>query len=153
MKKKAKITGIEYGKKFESGPYFGPGENIGILLDSSVHKEDIQRGSVLAAVGTVQEYTEFDAVVYMLSEEECKGNQRQLFTDLNLQFYFRTVYVDGRISCAGVIEPNSHGEIHVILKQPHSLEQHMRFAICNNSSSSSSKMIGAGCITGLGTKE
>ena len=72
------------------------GDNIGALL-RGVDKDEVQRGQVLAAPGSITPHTEFEAQVYVLSKEE-GGRHKPFFTNYRPQFYFRTTDITGTIS-------------------------------------------------------
>ncbi|MDI5443970.1 EF-Tu/IF-2/RF-3 family GTPase, partial [Salmonella enterica subsp. enterica serovar Montevideo] len=88
---KTTVTGVEMFRKLLD--YAEAGDNIGALL-RGVAREDIQRGQVLAAPGTITPHTKFTAEVYVLSKEE-GGRHTPFFTNYRPQFYFRTTDVTG----------------------------------------------------------
>merc|ERR1711953_1110692 len=71
------------------------GDNVGILL-RGVTREDIERGMVLAKVGSINPHTNFEAEVYVLTKEE-GGRHTPFFTGYRPQFYVRTTDVTGKI--------------------------------------------------------
>ena len=84
-------TGVEMFKKLlDEGM---AGDNVGILL-RGVKKEEVQRGQVLAAPGSIQPHTKFEGEVYVLSKEE-GGRHTPFFSGYRPQFYFRTTDVTG----------------------------------------------------------
>lgn len=84
-------TGVEmFQKTLDQGQ---AGDNVGILL-RGLKKEDIQRGQVIAAPGTIKPHTKFEAEVYVLSKEE-GGRHTPFFSGYRPQFYFRTTDVTG----------------------------------------------------------
>jgi elongation factor Tu len=125
---KTTVTGVEMFRK-ELG--FGQaGDNVGCLLRGT-KKEDVERGQVLAAIGTVLPHTKFKAEVYVLSKDE-GGRHTPFFKGYRPQFYFRTTDVTGDIELpAGVdmVMPGDNVAMVVTLITPIAMEQHMRFAI------------------------
>jgi elongation factor Tu len=138
---KTTITGIEmFNKTLGEGM---AGDNAGILLRSA-KKEDVHRGQVLAAVGSVKPHTEFDAEVYILSKEE-GGRHTPFFTGYKPQFYMRTTDVTGEVSLAEGVEmvmPGDTVTFKVKLVGPVALEEKQRFAIREGG-----KTVGAGVVT------
>lgn len=119
------------------------GENVGILL-RGLEKEDIERGMVLAAPGTVTPHTEFKGPVYILTKEE-GGRHKPFFTGYRPQFYIRTTDVTGTVELPAGVEmvmPGDNVEIKVKLTSPIAMEKGMRFAIREGG-----RTIGAGTIS------
>ncbi|MGE7057543.1 elongation factor Tu, partial [Paenibacillus glucanolyticus] len=88
---KTTVTGVEMFRKLLD--YAEAGDNIGALL-RGVAREDVQRGQVLAAPGSITPHTKFKAEVYVLSKDE-GGRHTPFFTNYRPQFYFRTTDVTG----------------------------------------------------------
>ena len=88
---KTTVTGVEMFRKLLD--YAEAGDNIGALL-RGVAREDVQRGQVLAAPGSITPHTEFKAEVYVLSKDE-GGRHTPFFSNYRPQFYFRTTDVTG----------------------------------------------------------
>ncbi|MFI3232409.1 elongation factor Tu, partial [Staphylococcus aureus] len=86
---KTTVTGVEMFRKLLD--YAEAGDNIGALL-RGVAREDVQRGQVLAAPGSITPHTEFKAEVYVLSKDE-GGRHTPFFSNYRPQFYFRTTDV------------------------------------------------------------
>ncbi|MDD9330684.1 MAG: EF-Tu/IF-2/RF-3 family GTPase, partial [Bartonella sp.] len=91
---KTTVTGVEMFRKLLD--YAEAGDNIGALL-RGVSRDDISRGQVLAAPGTITPHTNFKADVYVLSKEE-GGRHTPFFTNYRPQFYFRTTDVTGVVT-------------------------------------------------------
>ncbi|WP_255448447.1 EF-Tu/IF-2/RF-3 family GTPase, partial [Telmatospirillum sp. J64-1] len=90
---KTTVTGVEmFRKLLDSGE---AGDNIGALLRGT-KREDVERGQVLAAPGTITPHTEFKAEAYILTKEE-GGRHTPFFSNYRPQFYFRTTDVTGTI--------------------------------------------------------
>ena len=138
---KTTITGIEmFNKTLNEGM---AGDNAGILLRSA-KKDDVHRGQVLAAVGSVKPHTEFEAEVYILSKEE-GGRHTPFFTGYKPQFYMRTTDVTGEVTLAAGVEmvmPGDTVTFKVALVGPVALEEKQRFAIREGG-----KTVGAGVVT------
>ena len=119
------------------------GENVGILL-RGIEKKDIERGMVLAAVGTCAPHTKFKGTVYVLTKEE-GGRHKPFFTGYRPQFYFRTTDVTGTVALpegTEMVMPGDNVEITGELLSPVAMEEGMRFAIREGG-----KTIGAGTVT------
>ncbi len=120
-----------------------PGDNIGILL-RGVSKEDVERGQVVAAPGSIKPHTRFKAETYILTKEE-GGRHTPFFSGYRPQFYFRTTDVTGVIGLPDGVEmvmPGDNVTLEVSLITPVALEEGLRFAIREGG-----KTVGAGVIT------
>ena len=138
---KTVVTGVEMFKK--SMKEAQAGDNVGILL-RGVEREDIERGQVLAAPGTVTPHSEFEAQVYVLSKEE-GGRHKAFFTGYRPQFYIRTTDVTGEITLSEGVEmvmPGDNATFKVKLINPVALEEGVRFAIREGG-----QTVGAGAVT------
>ena len=91
---KTTVTGVEMFRKLLD--YAEAGDNIGALL-RGVAREDVQRGQVLAAPGSITPHTKFKAEVYVLSKDE-GGRHTPFFSNYRPQFYFRTTDVTGVVN-------------------------------------------------------
>jgi len=119
------------------------GDNVGILL-RGVEKDDVERGMVIAAPGTIKPHKEFMAEVYVLTKEE-GGRHKPFFSGYKPQFYFRTTDVTGTITLPEGVEmvmPGDNVNMKVVLQKPVALEPGLRFAIREGG-----KTIGAGVVT------
>ena len=138
---KTTVTGIEmFNKSLQEGM---AGDNAGILI-RGVKKEDITRGQVLAAIGSVTPHTDFEAEVYILSKEE-GGRHTPFFTGYKPQFYIRTTDVTGEVALAPGVEmvmPGDTVTFKVKLIAPVALEVQQRFAIREGG-----RTVGAGVVT------
>ena len=125
---KTTITGVEMFRKIlDSGE---AGDNVGCLLRGT-KKEEVERGQVLAAPGSMNPHTEFSAEVYVLSKEE-GGRHTPFFKGYRPQYYFRTTDVTGDITLPEGVEmvmPGDNVTINVQLITPIAMEKTMRFAI------------------------
>ncbi len=138
---KTVVTGIEmFNKMLDEGM---AGDNVGILL-RGIKKEDIERGQVLAAPGSVTPHTEFEAEVYLLSKEE-GGRHTPVFAGYKPQFYIRTTDVTGEMTLPEGTEMAMPGDtisLKIKLIAPIALEEKQRFAIREGG-----KTVGAGVVT------
>ena len=138
---KSTVTGIEmFNKSLGEGI---AGDNAGILL-RGLKKEDIHRGQVLSAPGTVTPHTEFEAEVYVLKKEE-GGRHTPFFTGYKPQFYVRTTDVTGDVTLAEgteMVMPGDTVTFKVKLTSPVALEEQQRFAVREGG-----KTVGAGVVT------
>ena len=135
------ITGIEmFRKLLDEGQ---AGDNLGVLL-RGIEKDDLERGMVLAAPGSITPHTTFKASVYCLTKEE-GGRHTPFFKGYRPQFYFRTTDVTGDVELpAGteMVMPGDNIAVTVTLIQPVAMEKEQRFAIREGG-----KTVGAGVIT------
>ncbi len=124
---KTTITGVEmFNKTLEYGQ---AGDNVGCLLRGT-KKDEIERGQVLAAPGTITPHTKFEGQVYVLTQEE-GGRHTPFFSGYRPQFYFRTTDVTGtlKLKDAEMCMPGDNVEIEVELLKPVAMEQGVRFAV------------------------
>jgi len=135
------VTGVEmFNKSLDQGQ---AGDNAGILL-RGLKKEDIHRGQVLAAKGSVTPHTEFEAEVYILKKEE-GGRHTPFFSGYKPQFYIRTTDVTGDVTLNEGVEmvmPGDTVTFNVKLVAPIALEEKTRFAIREGG-----RTVGAGVVT------
>jgi len=106
------------------------GDNVGVLL-RGIDKDDVERGQVLAAPGSITPHTEFEAQVYILSKEE-GGRHTPFFDGYRPQFYFRTTDVTGQAHLPEGVEmvmPGDNVEMKVDMIAPIAMEEGLRFAI------------------------
>ncbi|HMO02097.1 MAG TPA: elongation factor Tu [Oligoflexia bacterium] len=138
---KTTITGIEmFRKSLDEGQ---AGDNAGCLL-RGLKREDVERGQVLAAVGTIKPHKKFKGEAYILKKEE-GGRHKPFFTGYTPQFYFRTTDVTGDIKLPEGVEmamPGDRISIEVSLYQPIAMEKQVRFAIREGG-----KTVGSGVVT------
>ena len=138
---KTTCTGVEmFRKLLDEGQ---AGDNIGALL-RGIDKDEVQRGQVLAAPGSITPHTEFEAQVYVLSKEE-GGRHKPFFTNYRPQFYFRTTDITGTITLPEGTEmcmPGDNTEMHVELINPIAMDEGLRFAIREGG-----RTVGAGSVT------
>jgi len=123
--------------------YAEPGDAVGILL-RGVDREDIERGQVLAAPGTIKPHTYAEAEVYVLSKEE-GGRHTPFFNGYKPQFYIRTTDVTGTIELPEGVEmvmPGDNITMKIKLIYPVALEKGLRFAIREGG-----KTVGAGSFS------
>jgi len=138
---KTTCTGVEmFRKLLDEGQ---AGDNIGALL-RGIDKDDVQRGQVLAAPGSITPHTEFEAQVYVLSKEE-GGRHKPFFSNYRPQFYFRTTDITGTITLPEGTEmcmPGDNTTMHVDLINPIAMDEGLRFAIREGG-----RTVGAGSVT------
>lgn len=139
--KKTVVTGVEmFRKLLDQGE---AGDNVGLLL-RGIAKEDVERGQVLCAPGTIKPHKKFKAETYILTKEE-GGRHTPFFTGYRPQFYFRTTDVTGVFSLPKGVEmvmpgDNVAGEVELIT--PVAMEKEVRFAIREGG-----RTVGAGVVT------
>ena len=125
---KTTITGVEmFRKLLDQGQ---AGDNVGALLRGT-KKEEVERGQVLCAPGSITPHTNFEANVYVLTKDE-GGRHKPFFANYRPQFYFRTTDVTGSISLpAGteMVMPGDNTEMTVELGKPIAMDEGLRFAI------------------------
>ncbi len=139
---KTVVTGIEmFNKLLDKGM---AGDNAGLLL-RGIKKDDVTRGMVLAAHGSVTPHTKFEAEVYVLGKEE-GGRHKPFFKGYKPQFYIRTTDVTGEVSelPAGVemVMPGDTVTVTISLIDKVAVEDQMRFAIREGG-----RTVGAGVVT------
>jgi elongation factor Tu len=140
---KTTVTGVEMFRKLLD--YAEAGDNIGALL-RGVAREDIQRGQVLAAPGTITPHTKFTAEVYVLSKEE-GGRHTPFFTNYRPQFYFRTTDVTGVCQLpegTEMVMPGDNVAMEVDLIHPIAIEEGTRFSIREGG-----RTVGSGVVTSI----
>ena len=127
-KQKTTVTGIEmFRKLLDEGQ---AGDNIGALL-RGIKREDIVRGQVLCAPGTITCHTKFTAQVYVLTKDE-GGRHTPFFNNYRPQFYFRTTDVTGVCNLPDGVEmcmPGDNVEMTIELIHPIAMSQGLTFAI------------------------
>ena len=125
---KTTVTGIEMFRKLLDEAQAG--DNIGALL-RGIKREDVERGQVLTAPGTVTCHTKFTAQVYVLTKDE-GGRHTPFFNNYRPQFYFRTTDVTGVCNLPEGTEmcmPGDNVEMTIELIHPIAMEQGLTFAI------------------------
>ena len=139
--RKTVCTGVEmFRKLLDEGQ---AGDNVGILL-RGIKKEDIVRGQVLAAPGSILPHTKFKAEVYVLNKEE-GGRHTPFFKGYRPQFYFRTTDVTGAVELPEGVEmvmPGDNIAMEVELITPVAMEKELRFAIREGG-----RTVGAGVVS------
>lgn len=138
---KTTVTGIEmFNKEMKEGL---AGDNCGLLL-RGIKKEDVERGQVLCATGSITPHKKFKAQMLILKKEE-GGRHSPFFTGYRPQFYFRTTDVTGSVSLpAGreMVMPGDDVEVTVELVSKIAMEKELKFAVREGG-----RTIGAGVIT------
>jgi elongation factor Tu len=138
--KETVVTGVEmFNKTLEHGE---AGDNVGLLL-RGIEKDEVERGMVIAAPGSITPHTKFDCEVYVLTKEE-GGRHSPFFAGYRPQFYFRTTDVTGNVTLQGaeMCMPGDNVRMNVELITPIAMEEGVRFAIREGG-----KTIGAGVVT------
>ena len=135
------VTGVEmFRKQLDEAE---AGDNIGALL-RGVQREEIERGQVLAAPGTIHPHTKFEAEVYVLTKDE-GGRHTPFFSGYRPQFYFRTTDVTGNIELEEGVEmvmPGDNAKFIIELITPIAIEEGLRFAIREGG-----RTVGAGVVS------
>ena len=138
---KTTVTGVEmFRKLLDEGR---AGDNIGALL-RGVKREEIERGQVLAAPGSITPHTKFKAECYILTKEE-GGRHTPFFNGYRPQFYFRTTDVTGVVTLPEGVEmvmPGDNVTIEGVLITPIAMEKELRFAIREGG-----RTVGAGVVS------
>ena len=134
-------TGVEmFRKLLDEGR---AGENVGVLLRGT-KREEVERGQVLAAPGTITPHTKFEAEVYILSKEE-GGRHTPFFSNYRPQFYFRTTDVTGAVALPDGVEmvmPGDNVKMSGELIAPIAMDEGLRFAIREGG-----RTVGAGVVS------
>ena len=138
---KTTCTGIEmFRKLLDQGE---AGDNVGVLLRGT-KREDVERGQVLCAPGSITPHTKFKAEAYILTKEE-GGRHTPFFTNYRPQFYFRTTDVTGVVTLpegTEMVMPGDNVEMEVQLIVPIAMEEKLRFAIREGG-----RTVGAGVVS------
>ena len=138
---KTVCTGVEmFRKLLDEGK---AGENVGVLLRGT-KREDVERGQVLSAPGSITPHTKFEAQVYVLSKEE-GGRHTPFFKGYRPQFYVRTTDVTGEVTLPDGVEmvmPGDDIAVTVELISPVAMEDGMKFAIREGG-----RTVGAGVVS------
>jgi elongation factor Tu len=138
---KTTCTGVEmFRKLLDEGR---AGENVGVLLRGT-KREDVERGQVLAAPGSITPHTDFEAEVYILSKDE-GGRHTPFFKGYRPQFYFRTTDVTGSVELPEGVEmvmPGDNVKMVVSLISPIAMDEGLRFAIREGG-----RTVGAGVVS------
>ena len=135
------VTGVEMFKKLLEQAEAG--DNIGALL-RGVQRNEIERGQVLAAPGTIHPHTKFEAEVYVLTKDE-GGRHTPFFSGYRPQFFFRTTDVTGNIELEEGVEmvmPGDNAKFKIELITPIAIEEGLRFAIREGG-----RTVGAGVVS------
>ena len=137
---KTTCTGVEmFRKLLDEGR---AGDNVGVLLRGT-KRDEVERGQVLAHVGTITPHTRFEAEVYILSKDE-GGRHTPFFKGYRPQFYFRTTDVTGAVELPEGVEmvmPGDNVQMQVSLIAPIAMEEGLRFAIREGG-----RTVGAGVV-------
>ena len=138
---KTTCTGVEmFRKLLDEGQ---AGDNIGALLRGT-KKEDVERGQVLCAPGSITPHTNFEGQVYVLTKEE-GGRHKPFFNNYRPQFFFRTTDVTGTVELpkgTEMVMPGDNVTMTVELGKPIAMDEGLRFAIREGG-----RTVGAGRVT------
>ena len=138
---KTTCTGVEmFRKLLDQGQ---AGDNVGVLLRGT-KREEVERGQVLCAPGSITPHTEFEAEAYILTKEE-GGRHTPFFTNYRPQFYFRTTDVTGVVTLpegTEMVMPGDNVKMNVTLIAPIAMEEKLRFAIREGG-----RTVGAGVVS------
>jgi elongation factor Tu len=137
---KTTCTGVEmFRKLLDQGE---AGDNVGVLLRGT-KREDVERGQVLAHVGSINPHTKFNAEIYVLSKDE-GGRHTPFFNGYRPQFYFRTTDITGAVELQEGVEmvmPGDNVTVEVTLINPIAMEDGLRFAVREGG-----RTVGAGVV-------
>jgi elongation factor Tu len=140
---KTVCTGVEMFRKIlDRGE---AGDNVGCLL-RGIGREDVERGQVLAAPGSIDPHTKFSCECYILTKEE-GGRHTPFFSNYRPQFYFRTTDVTGSVELPDgteMVMPGDNISMQVNLIAPIAMDVGLRFAIREGG-----RTVGAGVVTGI----
>ncbi|TAL27795.1 MAG: elongation factor Tu [Alphaproteobacteria bacterium] len=140
---KTVITGVEmFRKLLDQGE---AGDNIGALLRGT-KREEVERGQVLCAPGSIKPHTKFKAEAYVLTKDE-GGRHTPFFTNYRPQFYFRTTDVTGVVKLPDGVEmvmPGDNITMEIELIAPIAMDQGLRFAIREGG-----RTVGAGVVASI----
>ena len=142
-RRKTVVTGIEMFRKLLDEAQAG--DNVGVLL-RGIQRTEIERGQVLAQVGTINPHKKFVGQVYVLKKEE-GGRHTPFFDGYRPQFYFRTTDVTGSIKLPEGMEmvmPGDHIDMEVELITEIAMDEGLRFAIREGG-----RTVGSGVVTSI----
>ena len=141
--RKVVVTGVEmFRKLLDQGQ---AGDNVGLLL-RGIERDDIERGQVIAAPGSITPHTKFEAEVYILSKDE-GGRHTPFFKGYKPQFYMRTTDVTGSVTLPDGVEmvmPGDNIKMTVELGSSIAMNEGMRFAIREGG-----RTVGAGVVASI----
>jgi elongation factor Tu len=139
--RKTTATGVEmFRKLLDEGV---AGDNVGVLL-RGIKKDEVERGQVLAAPGSIEPHQKFKGTVYILSKDE-GGRHTPFFNGYRPQFYFRTTDVTGVATLPAGVEmvmPGDNVDLEIELINSIAMEKELRFAIREGG-----RTVGAGVVT------
>lgn len=138
--KKVTVTGVEMFNK--SMDFAQAGDNVGLLL-RGIKREEIERGQVLAAKGSIKPHTEFEAQCYILSKDE-GGRHTAFVSGYKPQFFIKTADVTGEVTLmpgTEMVMPGDNATFNIKLVKPCALEEKMDFAIREGG-----RTVGAGVV-------
>jgi len=140
---KTTCTGVEmFRKLLDSGE---AGDNVGVLLRGT-KRDEVERGQVLAAPGSITPHTKFNCECYILTKDE-GGRHTPFFSNYRPQFYFRTTDVTGSVKLpegTEMVMPGDNIAMEVELIAPIAMDEGLRFAIREGG-----RTVGAGVVTGI----
>jgi len=140
---KTTVTGVEmFRKLLDEGQ---AGENVGALI-RGVARDEVERGQVLAHVGTITPHSKFKGEAYILTKDE-GGRHTPFFTNYRPQFYFRTTDITGVVELpAGteMVMPGDNVTMDITLIAPIAMDEGLRFAIREGG-----RTVGAGVVTSI----
>ena len=138
---KSVVTGLEmFHKTLDLGE---AGDNVGVLL-RGIDRDQVVRGQVLAAPGSIQTHKKFKGQVYVLKKDE-GGRHTPFFSDYRPQFYFHTTDITGEIELpegTEMVMPGDNTEFTVTLIKPAAIEKGTKFTIREGG-----RTVGAGQVT------
>ena len=140
---KTVCTGVEMFRKLLD--YGEAGDNIGVLLRGT-KREDVERGQVLAAPGSITPHTKFTCEAYILTKDE-GGRHTPFFGNYRPQFYFRTTDVTGTVTLpegTEMVMPGDNVSMEVTLIAPIAMDAGLRFAIREGG-----RTVGAGVVASI----
>jgi elongation factor Tu len=138
---KTTVTGIEMFNKEMSECQ--PGDNVGLLI-RGIKKEDVERGQVVVAPGSIKPYRKFEAQIFVLTKED-GGRHSPFFSGYRPQFYFRTTDVTGNVILQEgreMVMPGDNVTVTVELVSKVAMEKDLKFAVREGG-----RTIGAGVVT------
>ena len=138
---KSVCTGVEmFRKLLDQGE---AGDNVGLLL-RGINRDDVERGQVIAAPGSISPHTKFSCEAYILTKEE-GGRHTPFFSNYRPQFYFRTTDVTGSVVLPDgteMVMPGDNISMEVNLIAPIAMDEGLRFAIREGG-----RTVGAGVVS------
>jgi elongation factor Tu len=139
--RKVVVTGTQAFHK--DVPEARAGMNVGLLL-RGVKRDEVERGQIICAPGSIHPHSKAEAEFYCLTTKE-GGRKKPFFSGYRPQFFFGTTDVTGAVRLPEdiqMVNPGDRATINIDLGKPVGMEPGVRFAVREGG-----RTIGAGIVT------